>query len=556
MQDRVSADGDIRLAPSRVPPRIVWFAVALLLECVVSIVLPHYRLSMTPEERGVPFAFVAALLFFGRNDLDASGVEAFPVRYRFVVLNILCFAGFLLLEHQLAVWTPEKKPILVAPGYLVAAVVLWIALFILLVLALTAVVAPLREVAGILRKLGPAWLYAGACAALSMVICFVAGKAWNVHALYFEQALEDATFDATKHVLGWIYPQVVSIPTVGILGTPHFSILIKGWCSGIEGMTLIATLTVAWLIFARRELQMDRAILLVPLSIVVIWLMNLGRLVVLIAIGNAGHRQAAINGFHSVAGWISFNLVSVCFLLAANRVRWFRKPESEFAGDGLAAAGATVRWRNLPAIYLTPFLAIVAASLVSLGTTGSFEWLYPLRFVVAVVALWYFRKEYLNIDWKFGWAGVVAGLAVAMAWLAVRLWVIRGPAGPNVTAVGLARLPGWERVSWVAVRVLAAVTTVPIAEELAFRGFAARRVMSEDVESVPYARLSFMAILVSSVLFGVMHGDMWAMGIASGVVFALLAKFRGRLGEAVAAHVVANLVIAVAALALRNYSLW
>lgn len=522
----------------------------------MAILLPHYRFSMSPEERGVPFAFVAALLFFGRNHLDASGVEAYPVRYRFAVLNVLCFAAFLLLEHQLAVWAPVGKPFLITPSYFAAAVALWLALFVLLVLAITAVVAPLREVAAILRQLGPAWLYASVCAALSLVICFLVGKAWSVHGLYFEQALGDATFGATKHVLEWIYPQVVSVPSAEILGTPNFPVLIKGWCSGIEGMMLIGTLTVAWLIFARRELQIWRAILLVPLSMLVIWLLNLVRLVSLIAIGNAGHKQAAINGFHSVAGWISFNVVSVCFLLTANRIRWFREPESENAEDGLNPTGATFRWRNVPAIYLTPFLAIVAASLVSLATTGGFEWLYPLRFVVAVVVLWCFRKEYRNIDWKFGWAGIVAGLAIAVVWLVVRLWWLRSPAGPDLTAVGLAQLRRWERVSWIVVRVLAAVTTVPIAEELAFRGFVARRVMSEDVESVPNGRLSFMAIVVSSVLFGVMHGDMWAMGIASGVVFALLAKFRGRLGEAVAAHVVANLVIAVAALLLRNYSLW
>jgi hypothetical protein len=39
-------------------------------------------------------------------------------------------------------------------------------------------------------------------------------------------------------------------------------------------------------------------------------------------------------------------------------------------------------------------------------------------------------------------------------------------------------------------------------------------------------------------------------------VFALVAKWRGRLGEAVAAHVTANLLLALWVLTRGEYSLW
>jgi len=44
--------------------------------------------------------------------------------------------------------------------------------------------------------------------------------------------------------------------------------------------------------------------------------------------------------------------------------------------------------------------------------------------------------------------------------------------------------------------------------------------------------------------------------VGAGVVFALVAKVRGRLGEAVAAHATAYLLIAVWVLARGDYSLW
>jgi membrane protease YdiL (CAAX protease family) len=49
---------------------------------------------------------------------------------------------------------------------------------------------------------------------------------------------------------------------------------------------------------------------------------------------------------------------------------------------------------------------------------------------------------------------------------------------------------------------------------------------------------------------------MWIGGILSGIVFALVAKFRNRLGEAVAAHATANLLIAIWVLTRSDYSLW
>ena len=105
-------------------------------------------------------------------------------------------------------------------------------------------------------------------------------------------------------------------------------------------------------------------------------------------------------------------------------------------------------------------------------------------------------------------------------------------------------------------RVSAAVITVPLAEELAFRGFIARRMISANVEEVNYRGLSLSAVLVSSLIFGVLHGRMWLPGLLAGVIFALVAKLRGRLGEAVAAHATANLLIALWVIASGNYSLW
>lgn len=163
------------------------------------------------------------------------------------------------------------------------------------------------------------------------------------------------------------------------------------------------------------------------------------------------------------------------------------------------------------------------------------------------------------MSFRFNSRSAFAGLAVALLWIGAHsLQASWTKDQVSLDGLGgrLAALSQEQRVLWVSCRVLAAVITVPVAEELAFRGYLARRLVSRDVEAVPYAELGTSAIIVSAICFGLMHGWMWAPGIASGVVFGLLAKGRNRIGDAVAAHATANLVIAAWVLLRSDYSLW
>jgi exosortase E/protease (VPEID-CTERM system) len=359
--------------------------------------------------------------------------------------------------------------------------------------------------------------------------------------------LQTATFSGVKNLLSLFYTGVVADPSTLILGTTKFQVEVAGGCSGIEGLGLTLALTVGWLIFARHELRLRRAALLIPIALTAMWLLNLGRIAVLIALGDSGHAGVAMHGFHSQAGWLIFNAVALGFLLAANRLRWLHK-------DEFAAARATeLVHRNVAAIYLLPFLAVLAASLLGRAMSNNFDWLYPLRLAVAAVALWHYRAEYRRLDWRFGWLGPLAGAVVFTLWLGLARWH-----GSSMDELGaqLARLAPWQRAGWIVTRAIAAVVTVPLVEELAFRGYLARRVISADVEAIPFAQLSIVSILVSSLAFGALHGRMWIAGSIAGAVFALVAKLRGRLGEAVAAHATANLLIAVWVLARGDFRMW
>jgi CAAX prenyl protease-like protein len=111
-------------------------------------------------------------------------------------------------------------------------------------------------------------------------------------------------------------------------------------------------------------------------------------------------------------------------------------------------------------------------------------------------------------------------------------------------------------VTWIVFRVLAAVVTVPLAEELAFRGYLMRRLLSRDFALVSFQRFSWLALLASSVAFGLLHGGFWIAGGIAGILFGLAVIRRGRILDAVMAHASANALLAVYVLASHKWHLW
>ncbi len=95
---------------------------------------------------------------------------------------------------------------------------------------------------------------------------------------------------------------------------------------------------------------------------------------------------------------------------------------------------------------------------------------------------------------------------------------------------------------------------VPVAEELAFRGFLARYIVQRDFEARPYGRWSFVGAGVSALLFGLLHGE-WLLATAAGLLFSAIVWRTRRLAPAIIAHGVANGVIAAVGLVLGDFSL-
>jgi exosortase E/protease (VPEID-CTERM system) len=407
------------------------------------------------------------------------------------------------------------------------------------VLSGSVAVLPFRVWREIFRGTGDVWVYALALGTAACMAAVIAERIWL--------PLARGTLFLAGAMLHPFVHGLVADPSARTLGTSVFSVEVAPACSGYEGIGLMLAFSTACLWFFRREWRFPRALLLIPIGVAAIWLVNAVRIAALVLIGVEGAPAVAVQGFHSHAGWIAFNVVALGSCLVARRVSWLattRHIENR--------TRASVE-RNAVAAYLLPFLAILAAGLLAGAASAGFEWLYAVRVLAAAAALWYFRDTYRNLDWRAGWPSLAAGAAVFALWIGFEQFsggAMRGEPAALAQASALARM------AWIALRILGAVVTVPIAEELAFRGFLMRRLASPDFESVAWRTLQWLPFVVSSMVFGFFHGERWLAGTLAGMAYALVLMRRGRIGEAVVAHAITNALLAAWVLTTGQWQLW
>jgi CAAX prenyl protease-like protein len=197
-------------------------------------------------------------------------------------------------------------------------------------------------------------------------------------------------------------------------------------------------------------------------------------------------------------------------------------------------------------------MVLMATSMVTLAFSTGFEALYPLQVVAAAAALWYYRKAYSALGWSWSWQGAGIGVAVFLLWMTLEPSV---DSNETELARGLAEQSAWSAGIWLAFRVFGSVIIVPLVEELAFRGYVLRKLIARDFENVPFGQFTWLSFIMSSVLFGLLHGR-WLAGTLAGMAYALALYRRGQLGDAVLAHMTTNALIAVCVLFWGRWALW
>ena len=530
--------------------RLYLIAAILGVEVVALASIPHAASLLGPL---APFGIVCFAVFVGLG-YSKLKLQQEPLRFGsgFLVAHLLCFAlvcsGLFAAHHGFAFLLFSHL------AHLVLRLVMMIAIALL---ALACVPFPVWIKT--LRLTNWLWLYAVLAGAIAWCLRYPLQSFWDSSTTAPGRILQVLAFHSVKTMLRYFLPNILVDPASFTIGTPNFAVTIAEACSGMEGLGLVTVFTVIWLWYFRRESRFPQALLLIPCALLCVWMLNIVRIAVLVLIGNAGAPDVAMVGFHSQAGWIAFTTVAFCFSMATRKLSWVRRiPAPATSAPELESASpqATSETGESPvtAAYLVPFLAILGASFLTKSVTAYFEWLYPLRFFAAIVPIWIYRAEYRKLNWRFGWLAPVTGAVIFLIWIVPSLRLAQ-PAASSV-GIGLAGLAPASRWAWIVFRIAAAVLTVPIAEELAFRGYLSRRLIDREFDTVPFTSLTVLSIGLSSIAFGLMHGQQWIAGVVAGVAFALLLRWKGRFGDAVVAHATSNLLLAIWVLARGDWAQW
>lgn len=481
---------------------------------------------------GMPFSLCLAAgvaLGLGRNLLDHYRGKLGPLsepRTHFPwqawsVLHVLGLAATLACASYLFQAAPEQAPWLgwSAIGFGLA-ILVWF-------LSLVDLVLPLR---------GMAWLLWSQRLRVSLGL--LAGLvAYGVGSrllgeMPFWRPMGAGTMWLAYHLLGLVYSDLLLEPEILLIGTQGFDVRISRWCSGYEGTFLFLGFFSLFLFLNRARLRFPRVLWLLPLGIGLVYLLNGLRIAILVVLGTEFSQELAMDGFHVNAGWPFFGITAWLSVLVAMRSPYFTSVERMPPEQ---PRSSTV---NLYGLYLGPLVLSIAAimgarSLTLVGWVGD-----VLKLLGVCVLIWIYRKEYRALLLRPSAWGLCFGL------LALALWSLLFNGEPTTR---------WES-SVLIPRVLGFVLITPLAEELFFRGFLLRRLASSDFESVDLRSLGPWPFVVSSLAFGVLH-EQWIAGSVCGLLFALAYRQRGRMGDALVAHVSTNAALVIGALFSGDWGL-
>lgn len=359
----------------------------------------------------------------------------------------------------------------------------------------------------------------------------LAGPLWSV------QAITDVTFIAVFLLLRLFVEDVVVDPATYVIGTPEFRVMVADSCSGIEGLVLITAFLALYGLLFRDELRLRRFGLVIwPIALLVSWLFNAVRITVLILIGVHVSPELAVNGFHSFAGWLMFTALSISVLVVVGR-----------SGYALQAA-AVPRVRSVAPMAeddvagrILPFIVFALSGLIAQAFWREPALAYPVQVGMMLAALWWVRG---TVRQHLAWPSALSVIAGGLIGVA---WIVTAPAA-EPPSEALLSLGAGTFALWAGMRILGTVALVPVIEELFFRGYVQARLDRGTLVS------RIIAIAISAGLFALVHGRWIEAGLA-GVVFSLVYMRNGRLADAMAAHAVANAVIAAVALWRGDWAL-
>jgi CAAX prenyl protease-like protein len=220
--------------------------------------------------------------------------------------------------------------------------------------------------------------------------------------------------------------------------------------------------------------------------------------------------------------------------------------------------------RSKFAAFLIPMLVFISLLAVngilkklghSFWLTSSEYWIYPLQTVICGFLLVRYWRCYDSMWPRRLWISAVVGVVVFLIWIAPQtlLGLPRRDNGFDPTVFASPTLY-WITVAF---RFARLVIVVPLVEEIFWRGFVLRYLISENFDKIAVGTWSWMSFTVVAAAFAFSHAPAdWAAAFATGMLYNAVACSTKSLGSCVIAHASTNLLLGLWIMATRQWGFW
>jgi CAAX prenyl protease-like protein len=191
--------------------------------------------------------------------------------------------------------------------------------------------------------------------------------------------------------------------------------------------------------------------------------------------------------------------------------------------------------------------ALVAALAFAGGKASGWEryWIYVVEMAVGLWCILVTRSVVLEMRWTFSWEAVAVGIFVFVFWVGLDPYYPQAskdkPTWNPFQELGANSVMAWF---FVGVHTVGSAVVVPPIEEVFYRSFLYRYFVCLDFLDMPFSRLHWLSLIVTSLIFGFSHYQ-WLAGVLCGLSFQWLVLRKNRLGDAMTAHAITNFLLGI-----------
>jgi uncharacterized protein len=190
---------------------------------------------------------------------------------------------------------------------------------------------------------------------------------------------------------------------------------------------------------------------------------------------------------------------------------------------------------------------------------NSLLYLYPIKALSVGLLLVLYRKRFVEI--RIGdilrpmvvVSALVTGIGIFFLWInldfpSATMGTLRGY-NPNLVQNAFAHS------LLVVSRLAGAVLVVPVMEELFWRSFLIRYIISQDFTRVAIGRFTWPSFIITVVLFGLEH-NLFLAGMAAGIAYNLVVYHTRSITACILAHSITNLALGIYVINSGKWHFW